>query len=84
MNPPLSAILIHALRFSNEIILQMPKHTNINNLIKMAHKVGIKPIFTIEKIETNGICSQLFIYFGNLSFTNINSISFTATIIKES
>ena len=48
MVPKLSSILEHALRFSKNIILQMPKTTNINNLINIILKCkDLKPIFTV-------------------------------------
>ncbi len=47
MNPKLSDILIHAQKFAREILLQMPKQTNIGNLIRIIHQVGLKPIFTV-------------------------------------
>lgn len=65
MNPKLSDILIHAQKFAKEILLQMPKQTNIGNLIRIIHQVGLRAIFTVEKIKTNGKCSQLFIYLGS-------------------
>jgi len=53
MKPKLSHILIHAKKFSGEIMLQMPKHTNIGKLIRIFQNVGLCPIFTVEKILTN-------------------------------
>jgi hypothetical protein len=53
MKPKLSDILIHAQKFSKEIMLQMPKQTNIGKLIRVFQRVGLSPIFTIEKIMTN-------------------------------
>jgi hypothetical protein len=35
MNPKLSDILNHAKKFSQNIMLQMPKNTNIENLLKV-------------------------------------------------
>lgn len=73
MNPKLTDILIHAQKFSTEIMLQMPKQTNLGNLIRAIHQAGIRTIFTIDKVMTNGKLSQLFIYLGSEAFTGINS-----------
>jgi hypothetical protein len=64
MNPRLTDILNHAKKFCSNIMLQMPKNTNIDNLIKVIQNCEYYPLFTIEKIMTNGKNSQLFIYFG--------------------
>lgn len=64
MHPKLSDILNHAKKFGSKIMLQMPKNTNIDNLIKVIHQCDMYPLFTIEKILTNGKVSQLFVYFG--------------------
>ena len=54
MKPKLSEILEHALKFSKNIILQMPKTTNINNLINVVLRCrGLRPLFTVEKIFRN-------------------------------
>ena len=47
MNPKLSQILLHCLKFSQNIILQMPKNTNINNLVKVINLCFIKPMIKI-------------------------------------
>ena len=64
MRPKLSDILLHAKKFSSEIMLQMPKQTNLGHLIHTFNKVGLTPIFTVENIMTNNKCSQLFFYLG--------------------
>ena len=51
MTPKLSDILLHAKKFAGEILLQMPKQTNIGNLIRIFQQVGMQPIFTVEKIK---------------------------------
>ena len=43
----LSDILNHGLKFSKNIMLQMPKNTNIENLLKVFIECNITPIFTI-------------------------------------
>jgi hypothetical protein len=73
MNPKLSDIMNHALKFSKNIMLQMPKNTNIENLLKVFIECEITPILTIEKIMTNGKVSQLFIYVGDEKFTRISN-----------
>jgi hypothetical protein len=65
MKPKLSDILRHCLKFSSNILLQMPKNTNIFNVIKIISKFDIFPAFSVQKIMTNGRSSQLFIYFGD-------------------
>lgn len=64
MKPTLTDILTHCLKFSSNFVLQMPKNTNLENLIKIVNKCKVNPVFTIEKILTNGRISQLLIYFG--------------------
>lgn len=41
MRPPLTLILTHATNFSPNILLQMPKQTNIRNLITVAHQANL-------------------------------------------
>ena len=65
MKPKLTDILLHAKNFSTEIMLQMPKQTNLGHLITIFSKVGLYPVFTVEKIMTNHKCSQLFFYLGS-------------------
>jgi hypothetical protein len=73
MYPKLSDILNHGLKFSKNIMLQMPKNTNIENLLKVFIECNITPIFTIEKIMTNTKVSQLFIYIGDEKFTRMRN-----------
>ena len=73
MRPKLSDILRHAKLFAGEILLQMPKQTNLGHLVRILQQVGLTTIFTIEKILTNNKCSQLFFYLGSEGFTGINS-----------
>jgi len=73
MTPKLTDILVHASKFSSNIMLQMPKQTNLQNLIRTIHGAGLKAICTVEKIMTNSRLSQLFIYLGSDSFTEINT-----------
>ena len=47
MFPKLSDILTHALKFSKNIMLQLPKQTNTLNLLKVVHKVGLKPVISV-------------------------------------
>ena len=47
MCPPLSQILKHAYKFSNNVILQMPKNTKIENLVAILLKSEFPPNFTI-------------------------------------
>jgi hypothetical protein len=73
MRPRLSDILRHAKLFAGEILLQMPKQTNLGHLVRILQQVGLSTIFTVEKILTNNKCSQLFFYLGSEAFTGINS-----------
>jgi hypothetical protein len=73
MRPRLSDILRHARLFADEILLQMPKQTNLGHLVRILHQVGLNAVFTVEKILTNDKCSQLFFYLGSEGFTGINS-----------
>jgi hypothetical protein len=82
MQPKLTAILTHALKFSQNMVLQMPKHTNIPNLITALHKTALGSVFTVQKIETNERCSQLFFYFGKLAFTGISVAKLEAAIFQ--
>jgi hypothetical protein len=83
MTPKLSDILLHAKKFAGEILLQMPKQTNIGNLIRIFQQVGMQPIFTVEKIKTNGKCSQLFFYLGSEQFVGINSPQLYNVIYRD-
>ena len=82
MQPKLTAILKHALKFSQNMLLQMPKHTNIRNLIAALHRTALGSVFTVEKIETNERCSQLFFYFGKLAFTGIGMAKLEAALLQ--
>jgi hypothetical protein len=55
------------------MLLQMPKQTNLGHLVRILQRVGLSTVFTVEKILTNGKCSQLFIYLGSEGFTGINA-----------
>lgn len=55
------------------MLLQMPKQTNLGHLVRILQRVGLSTVFTVEKILTNGKCSQLFIYLGSENFTAINA-----------
>lgn len=52
-------------------MLQLPKQTNIGHLVRIFNKVGLAPLFTVEKIMTNEKCSQLFFYLGSENFIRI-------------
>jgi len=73
MAPKLTDILKHAKKFSPNIMLQMPKNTNIYNLLKITNRCNIGSVLSIEKILTNDNPSQLFIYFGEEKFTGLNN-----------
>ena len=83
MKPKLTDILLHAQKFSGEMLLQMPKQTNIGRLIRVFKKVGLTPIFTIEKIMTNEKCSQLFFYLGNENFIRIEKCQLYSQVYKD-
>ena len=83
MNPKLTDILLHAQKFSPQIMLQMPKQTNLGNLIRCIHRAGMKAIFTIDKIMTNNKLSQLFIYLGSESFSLISSSSLYNQLYRD-
>jgi sulfopyruvate decarboxylase TPP-binding subunit len=69
MSPKLSVILSHYKKFSRNIVLQMPKNTNIKNLLKIINLCYITPIIKIEKIKVNDKLSQLFIYLGDIKYS---------------
>ena len=74
MKPKLSEIINHGLRFCENILIQMPKNTKIENFVSTFLKCNIKcPFLTVEKIQRNGKVEQLFIYIGNTKFTGINN-----------
>ena len=72
MEPRLSDILNHCRKFSPNMVLQMPKTTNIRNFVKIVNMCGMCPLIRIENIRVNEKPSQLFIYVGDPSFTGIN------------
>ena len=47
MKPKLSDILTHCKKFSRNIMLQMPKTTNIQNLLKIINLCFLNPIIKI-------------------------------------
>lgn len=71
MVPRLSDILNHCRNFSENMILQMPKNTNLKNLLKVINMNNMCPMIRIEKILVDSKLSQLFIYIGNPKFTSI-------------
>ena len=83
MFPKLSDILVHARKFSENIMLQLPKQTNMLNLLKVVHQVGLKPVMSVEKIMTNGKCSQLFFYFGSEAFTGVNTLQLHTALYRD-
>ena len=60
------------MKFSQNIILQMPKNTNISNLVKTINLCFIKPLIKIEKIQINEKLSQLLVYLGDEEFLHLN------------
>lgn len=64
MTPKLSSILSHGVKFSKNLILQMPKNTNIVNLLTVISQSYGAPTVQIEKMMIDGQNSQIFIYFG--------------------
>ena len=74
MKPKLSDMLNHALKFSPNILLQMPKNTNLQNFVEtLLSCEGICPLITVEKILREGKIEQLFIYIGEPRFTGIKN-----------
>lgn len=71
MVPKLSDILKHACEFSHNMIIQMPKNTNIQNLMKVISRAYGTPVAQIVKIMFNKVVSQLFIFIGDEAFTQI-------------
>lgn len=65
MKPQLSKILAHAAKFTKNIMLQMPKNTNLENLFTtvLEHFPGVGTC-EIAKILFNGNPSQLFVFVG--------------------
>jgi hypothetical protein len=64
-------------------MLQMPKQTNIGKIIRIFNKVGLSPIFTIEKIMTSEKCSQLFFYLGTEDFIQIEKCQLYNSIYRD-
>ena len=83
MKPKLTDILSHAMKFSNQIMLQMPKQTNIGLLMRSFQRVGLAPYFTVEKIMTNSKCSQLFFYLGSDKFMQLDKSPFYNKLYKD-
>lgn len=61
----------------------MPKQTNFGHLIHVFSKVGLAPIFTVEKIMTNNKCSQLFFYLGSEGFVQMGKCQFYNKLYKD-
>lgn len=61
----------------------MPKQTNVGKIIRIFNKVGLSPIFTIEKIMTNEKCSQLFFYLGTEQFIQIEKCQLYNSIYRD-
>ena len=61
----------------------MPKQTNLGHLIRIFNKVGLTPIFTVEKIMTNNKCSQLFFYLGSEGFMKMEKCQFYNKLYKD-
>ena len=53
MVPKLSDIINHCKKFSSNMILQMPKNTNLKNLIKVINLCNLCPLIRVEKIFLN-------------------------------
>ena len=83
MTPKLTHILLHAKKFTSQIMLQMPKQTNLGLLIRTFNLVGLAPLFTVEKIMTNGKCSQLFFYLGPEEFLQIDQCKLYNRLYKD-
>ncbi len=83
MVPKLSDILNHCKKFSKNILLQLPKNTNLKNLLKIINLCFLSPIVKIEKIFVQNRLSQLFVYIGDIKFTAFNPQVFNL-IIKDS
>lgn len=47
MNPKLSDILNHFKKFSKNMVIQMPKNTNLANLLKIINMCFLTPIVKI-------------------------------------
>ncbi len=64
MKPALTDILKHALKFSKNMVLQMPRNTNIVNLMTKIAQVMKLPFVQVDKIIVDNHLSQLFVYMG--------------------
>lgn len=76
MKPRLSDILNHCKKFSKNIVIQMPKNTNLKSLLKVINGCFLNPVFKVEKILVDGRVSQLFVYIGDSKFTACNPEAF--------
>ena len=47
MTPRLSDVLTHCKKFSKNLVLQMPKNTNLTNLLKIINLCFLNPIIKI-------------------------------------
>lgn len=54
------------------MIIQLPKNTNMCNLLKIINLCSLPPIVRIEKALVEGRISQLFVFIGDISFTAID------------
>lgn len=59
------------------MILQLPKNTNLRNLLKIIHMCCLTPILKVEKIIVDGRISQIFVYIGDPKFTAFNAKIYT-------
>ena len=75
ITPKLSLILEHASKFSQNMILQLPKTTSIHSIVEIVVRcASLRPIFTVEKIWRNqNELDQYFVYLGEPKFTKISS-----------
>ena len=83
MKPALSDILNHCKKFSKNIVLQMPKNTNLKSLLKIINKCFLNPVFKVEKIIVDGRLSQLFVFIGDIKFTACNPEVFNQILIDS-
>ncbi len=79
----LSEILRKAFQYTWNIMLQMPKYTNLTRLVEYIQKSGIPPLFTIEKIISNNNVEQIFIYLGSEPFTKLSTKRLKREIYQE-
>lgn len=64
-------------------MLQLPKNTNIDNLVETLIECNCGPVAAIEKIMTNNKLSQLFFYVGEERFTGVPDCRLYAAIYKD-